>query len=164
MVLVNLLANVWTLLSMASILSMPPRKWASRRRTQSGHSEDCEQPMEIDDFRHAHDSLSDDAIDNANQLEDRIAHSNEVMRECRTTFGILEIRNARLTMKLKALRDRLTIPTWDTGAGARSSQGDANMQPANPPLRTFLDNPPPANPVNQFDNRPLQYVPPSGPS
>ena len=165
----TLLVNVLMAVApMMSVGTMMPRKWssrhrrASRRRTQSGqsgHSED-EQQMELDELLHAHASSSDDAIDNPGQLGDRIPYNNDAMRECKDTFVRLERRKIKLTMELRAMRDRLSIPTWHTGTGSRSSRDDANLRPVNPVNPPAPPPPQQANVGNQPANRPIQLIPP----
>jgi len=169
--------SIMFILPMLTIIAMPPRDnppdrrtWVrgrgrrkeSRRRrrgkseAQSGSMEDDddEQPAHEDDPEEqsprgsgAHSSSSDEAINDADQLADRIALNNDIMRQCKQTFETLHSRNSRLTAKYETMKSRLAIPSWGTSAqsptGASGSGGPANIESVGNvtlvPRRTFAD-------------------------
>jgi len=85
------------------------RQSSSKSESESGgDSRDDRQSRPIE--RDAHASSSDEAINEADQLADRIALNNDIMRQCRETFETLHARNAKLLVKYESMKARLSIP------------------------------------------------------
>ena len=113
--------------------------------SESGEdSRDDRQSVPIE--RDAHASSSDEAINDSEQLAERIGLNNDIMRQCRETFETLHARNAKLVRKLEAMRARLTIPEWSqleqSPSGACGSGGPGNpvtLLPGPGTGRTYLD-------------------------
>jgi len=114
------------------------RQSRQRRResekSEESEEESCTPPRQSrSPDRDAHATDSDEAIEDANELGIRIAHNNDVMRQCKQTFDTLTIRNQRLVEKYESMRNRMAIPTW----GSASASTDAPMPQA--PIRTFQE-------------------------
>ena len=117
-----------------SIAAMPPpgaRRWRGksipkeRRRRQLSRSKSEESQSGSESRRqseelNAHATSSGEGIDNAEDLSDRVALNNDIMRQCKDTFDTLQARNIKLLEKLEARRASLVIPSWSTSGQSAS--------------------------------------------